>query len=152
MKNPLITDFEKRYAPQVKIHPKFRPGDTLRVNYKIEEAAKTADGEKKYRIQAFEGVCIRFKKGTMDSSLTVRKIGANSVGVERTFPMNSPYIDSIEVMSGGRVRRSRLYYLRALSGKSARIRARRLPAGTQMKTIDPNAVAQPKKKEKKKKK
>lgn len=152
MINPLITAFEKRYAPQEKTHPKFRPGDTLRVNYKIEEAAKTADGEKKYRIQAFEGVCIRYKKGSMDSTFTVRKIGANSVGVERVFPTNSPYVDSIEIVSGGRVRRSRLYYLRALSGKAARIRARRLPADAQMKTIDPNAVQQPKKKDKKKKK
>ncbi|MFK7824019.1 MAG: 50S ribosomal protein L19 [Oligoflexales bacterium] len=153
MKNKLITQFEERVFPKTKTHPKFRPGDTVRVNYKVEETGKSTDGEKKFRIQAFEGVCIRFKKGTVNSSFTIRKVGANSVGVERIFPICSPYVDSIEVLAGGRVRRSRLYYLRELSGKAARIRSRRLPADTQLKTIDHNAKpAEPKKAKAEKKK
>ena len=101
MKNSLIAQFEERMFPAGKVHPEFRPGDTVRVNYKIEESSKSAN-EKKYRIQSFEGVCIRFKKGTVGSSFTVRKVGANNVGVERIFPFCSPYVDSIEVLSGGR--------------------------------------------------
>lgn len=151
MKNSLITQFEERVFPKTKTHPNFRPGDTVRVNYKVEETAKGSEKEKKYRIQAFEGVCIRYKKGTAESSFTIRKIGANSVGVERIFPLCSPYVDSIEILSGGRVRRARLYYLRELSGKAARIRSRRLPSGTQLKTIDLNAAATPKAEKKPKK-
>ena len=67
---------------------------------------------------------IRFRKGTADGSFTVRKIGANGVGVERCFPLYSPYVDSIEVVASGIVRRARLYYLRDLAGKAARIRSR----------------------------
>lgn len=153
MKNSLIAQFEERVFPKTKTHPQFRPGDTVRVNYKVEESAKGADGEKKFRIQAYEGVCIRFKKGTVGSSFTIRKIGANSVGVERVFPLCSPFVDSVEVLAGGRVRRSRLYYLRDLSGKAARIRSRRLPADAVLKTIDHNAApVEPKAKKSKKSK
>lgn len=151
MKNSIVTKFEERFFPAAKQHPKFRPGDTIRVNYKVEETSKGKKGDegKKYRIQAFEGVCIRLKKGTVDSSFTIRKIGANSVGVERIFPMRSPYVDSIEILAGGSVRRSRLFYLRGLSGKAARIKSRRLPADAVLKTIDPNAApVEPKKKKK----
>lgn len=143
MKNSLITQFEERVFPQTKTHPSFRPGDSLRINYKVEESTKDASGEKKYRIQSFEGVCIRYKKGTTDSTFTIRKIGANSVGVERVFPFYSPYIDSIEMLSGGRVRRARLYYLRDLKGKAARIKTRRLSADALLKTFDPNASTTP---------
>ena len=94
--------------------PDFQSGDTVRVNVRIIEGQKQ-------RIQAFEGVVIRKKRGDCRSSFTVRKV-SYGVGVERTFPLHSPVIDSIEVVTRGRVRRSRLYYLRGLRGKKARIR------------------------------
>lgn len=149
MRNSIITQFEERVFPKTKTHPEFRPGDTLRVNYKVEESAKGADGEKKYRIQAFEGVCVRYKKGFANASFTVRKIGANGIGVERVFPLQSSYVDSVEILAGGCVRRARLYYLRDLSGKAARIRTRRLPADKSLKTIDLDAKPEEKKKKEK---
>jgi large subunit ribosomal protein L19 len=94
--------------------PSFRPGDTVSVSVKIRE------GEKE-RIQVFKGVVIRKRKGTTNATFTIRKI-SYGIGVERTFPLNSPNIDKIEVVSLGRVRRSRLYYLRKLRGKAARIK------------------------------
>ena len=119
MKNKLIEQFEKEAFKDVKPLPKFRPGDTVIVDYKIKEGA----GDKaKFRVQSFEGICIRFKKGTADGSFTVRKMGANGVGVERVFPIYSPYIDNVKVKAQGIVRRSRLFYLRDLQGKAARIR------------------------------
>ena len=152
MRNTLITEFEKKHINHDKIHPRFRAGDTIRVHYKVEESAKDSKGEKKFRIQVFEGVCIRFHRGLASASFTIRKMGANGVGVERIFPYHSTYIDKIEIASSGRVRRSRLYYLRELIGKAARIRERRLPAGTQMKTIDKNAQPVEGKKKRKKSK
>jgi large subunit ribosomal protein L19 len=94
--------------------PAFKPGDTVKVSVKIKE------GEKE-RIQVFKGVVIRKRKGTTNATFTVRKI-SYGVGVERVFPMHSPSIDGIEVVTRGRVRRSRLYYLRKLRGKAARIK------------------------------
>ncbi len=94
--------------------PQFRAGDTLRVFVRIRE------GEKE-RLQAFEGVCIGYKKGGARATFTVRKI-SYGVGVERTFPLHSPMLDRIEVLSRGRIRRAKLYYLRKLRGKAARIR------------------------------
>lgn len=149
MRNAVITNFEKRMNQSRKIHPSFRPGDTVRVHFKIEESSAKSD-KKKFRIQAFEGVCIRFKRGTAASSFTIRKIGANSVGVERIFSLESPLIDHIDLVSGGRVRRSRLYYLRELRGKAARIVSRRLPAGSLLTTRDPDKKEEPKSKKKKK--
>ncbi len=99
--------------------PNFRPGDTLRVNYKVVE------GERE-RIQAFEGVCIARKNAGIGSAFTVRKI-ASGEGVERVFPLYSPNVESIVVVRQGRVRRAKLYYLRGLRGRSARIRERRRP-------------------------
>ena len=96
--------------------PAFRPGDTLRVH------AKIIEGEKE-RVQVFEGVCIRKTSGAARASFTVRKT-SYGVGVERTFPLYSPRLEKIEVKSAGKVRRSRLYYLRDLTGKAARIRSR----------------------------
>lgn len=93
--------------------PDFRPGDTIRVFAKIKE------GEKE-RVQAFEGVVLRIRRGGTRSTMTVRKV-SYGVGVERIFPMNSPVIDRVEVVQKGKVRRARLYYLRKLSGKKARI-------------------------------
>ena len=120
MKNLLIAEYEKKKFAEHKDLPKFRPGDTVRVDYEIQEG-----GDKgKVRVQAFEGVVIRFKKGLVDGSFTVRKVGANSVGVERSFPVCSPSIKAVKVLAHGRVRRSRLFYLRERSGKSARIRSR----------------------------
>ena len=96
--------------------PAFRPGDTIRVH------AKIVEGDKE-RIQVFEGVCIRRSKGGNRGTFTVRKT-SYGVGVERTFPFHSPRIDKVEIKSQGIVRRSRLYYLRDLTGKAARIRNR----------------------------
>jgi large subunit ribosomal protein L19 len=98
--------------------PDFIPGDTVKVHVKIKE------GEKE-RIQAFQGVVISKRKGTMGASFTVRKV-SYGVGVERIFPMHSPSIDRVEIITRGRVRRGKLYYLRNLKGKAARIRERRL--------------------------
>ena len=96
--------------------PDFSPGDTLKVNVKIREGSRE-------RVQAYEGVCISRKGTGMQASFTVRKISFGE-GVERTFPLYSPRIDSIELIRRGSVRRAKLYYLRDLSGKSARIRER----------------------------
>ncbi len=97
--------------------PNFRPGDTVRVNVRVREGDKE-------RIQAFEGVCIARKHGGVQETFTVRKI-SGGVGVERIFPLHSPMIASIQVVREGRVRRAKLYYLRNLRGKAARIRERR---------------------------
>jgi large subunit ribosomal protein L19 len=96
--------------------PDFAPGDTLRVNVRVRE------GEKE-RIQAFEGVCIARKNGGITETFTVRKI-SSGVGVERVFPLHSPSIETITMVRRGCVRRAKLYYLRALRGKAARIRER----------------------------
>jgi len=126
MRNSIVTDFEKRhFEGKVAKHPTFGPGDTVIVHYKIREIGGEAKGGdvKKVRIQQFQGVVLRFRKGTADASFTVRKIGANGIGVERIFPLFSSNIDKIVVKSKGIVRRSRLYYLRDLAGKAARIRS-----------------------------
>lgn len=93
--------------------PTFRPGDALRIHVRIVEGDKE-------RIQMFEGVCIRRSGGSIRETFTVRKT-SYGVGVERTFPLHSPRVDKIEVVSYGKVRRAKLYYLRELSGKAARI-------------------------------
>ena len=97
--------------------PQFGPGDTLRVNVRVRE------GEKE-RIQAFEGVCIARKGGGVSETFTVRKV-SSGIGVERIFPVHSPSLESIQVVRRGHVRRAKLYYLRALRGKSSRIREKR---------------------------
>lgn len=94
--------------------PRFKSGDTVKVHMRIVE------GEKE-RVQIFQGNVIRLRKGTTDSTFTVRKI-SGGVGVERVFPLHSPFIETIEVVQEGRVRRSRLFYLRSLKGKAARIK------------------------------
>ncbi len=95
-------------------HPKFRCGDTVRVHYRVVEGEKT-------RIQVFQGIVIRHSRAGVRSTFTVRKVSFGT-GVERVFPLHSPRIDKIELASRGVVRRSRLYYLRALRGKAARVR------------------------------
>ena len=105
---------EKLASRQLKTNvPDFRAGDTVRVHQLIREGNKE-------RVQVFEGVVLRRNGGGIDETFTVRKVSYN-VGVERVYPLNSPRIKKIEVKQRGRVRRSRLYYLRELSGKAARI-------------------------------
>jgi len=98
--------------------PQFIPGDTVKVHVRIRE------GEKE-RIQVFEGVVISKRKGTTNASFIVRKV-SYGIRVERVFPMHSPTISKIEVVTNGRVRRAKIYYLRNLRGKAARIKERRL--------------------------
>ena len=98
-------------------HPKFDSGDTVKVHVKIKE------GEKE-RIQVFQGVVIGRRRGMTNASFTVRKV-SYGVGVERVFLLHSPVIDKIEIVTRGRVRRSKIYYLRKLRGKAARIKERR---------------------------
>jgi large subunit ribosomal protein L19 len=97
--------------------PSFAPGDTVRVNYRVREGQKE-------RIQAFEGVCISRRGGGVAETFTVRKI-SSGIGVERIFPLHSPSIRDLQVVRKGRVRRAKLYYLRGLKGKAARIREKR---------------------------
>lgn len=96
--------------------PGFRSGDTVKVHLRIVE------GEKE-RIQMFQGNVIRIQRGTTNATFTVRKV-SDGVGVERIFPLHSPFLERVEVITQGRVRRSRLYYLRELKGKAARIKPR----------------------------
>ena len=112
----IIEQFEKDQIKSLvkgKKIPQFHPGDTVRVNVKVREGTRE-------RIQAFEGVCIRKKNRGLSSSFTVRKISFGE-GVERVFPIFSPSIDSISIVRSGQVRRAKLYYLRDLTGKKARI-------------------------------
>ena len=112
----IIEQFEKDQITSLvkgKKIPQFHPGDTVRVNVKVREGTRE-------RIQAFEGVCIRKKNRGLSSSFTVRKISFGE-GVERVFPIFSPSIDSISIVRSGQVRRAKLYYLRDLTGKKARI-------------------------------
>jgi large subunit ribosomal protein L19 len=97
--------------------PDFRPGDTVRVHVRVIEGARE-------RVQVYEGVVIKIKGGGLRETFTVRRV-TYGVGVERTFPLHSPRLDKIEVARRGVVRRAKLYYLRGLSGKAARIRDRR---------------------------
>jgi large subunit ribosomal protein L19 len=97
--------------------PDFRPGDTLKVHVRVTEGNRS-------RIQVFQGVVIRWQGGGARETFTVRKV-SYSVGVERTFPLNSPSIDKIEIVTRGDVRRAKLYYLRNLRGKAARIKEKR---------------------------
>ena len=112
----LLETFEKQQIEKLtskKRIPAFRPGDTLKVTVRITEGSKS-------RLQAFEGVCIARKNNSVNSNFTVRKI-SHGEGVERVFPLFSPIVEKIEVVRKGDVRRAKLYYLRNLSGKKARI-------------------------------
>ena len=114
MKNRYIASFEAAQMESKEI-PQFRAGDTVRLGVEIKE------GEKK-RVQTFEGVVIARQGNGVDATFTVRKIGANSVGVERIFPLYSESLKSFEVVRRGKVRRAKLHYLRGLTGKAARIK------------------------------
>lgn len=97
-------------------HPEFRPGDTIKVHVKIKEGDKE-------RLQVFEGTVIARKNSGLGETITVRKVSFGH-GVERIFPVNAPVVDHIDVVRTGKVRRSKLYYLRALKGKAARLKER----------------------------
>jgi large subunit ribosomal protein L19 len=107
-----ILEKNKRAVP----HPEFREGDTIKVHVKIKEGDKE-------RLQVFEGVVIAKNRSGMSESITVRKISF-SHGVERIFPLNAPVVDHIDLVRTGRVRRAKLYYLRELKGKAARLKER----------------------------
>ena len=109
----LIEAIEKRHTRE---RPEFRAGDTIAVHFRIREGDKE-------RVQVFEGVCIGMKRGGNRSTVTVRKMSF-SQGVERIFPLSSPRVEKIDVIQRGRVRRAKLFYLRKLRGKKARIRER----------------------------
>ncbi len=110
-----FSETQKEYLKQV---PDFRAGDTLRVGVRVKE------GEKE-RLQAFEGVCIARRGAGVGATFAVRKI-SNGVGVERIFPLHSPMLGEIKVMRRGRVRRAKLYYLRGVTGKAARIQEKKV--------------------------
>ncbi len=109
----LIQFVEKQFVEKNEL-PEFKAGDTVAVNYKIKEGNKE-------RIQQYTGVVIQRNGSGNTATFTVRKI-SSGVGVERVFPENSPFLDSMTVLKRGKVRRAKLYYLRGLSGKSARIK------------------------------
>ncbi|MBX7219773.1 MAG: 50S ribosomal protein L19 [Blastocatellia bacterium] len=120
--NPIVGGIEKAQMREI---PDFIPGDTVRVHVRIKEGDKE-------RIQIFEGVVIARKHSGVRETITVRKISF-SVGVERIFPIHAPVIEKIEVTKRGRVRRAKLYYLRGLRGKAARIRERDTRVSAQAK-------------------
>lgn len=114
MKNRYIQAFEDTQILNRSV-PDFRAGDTLRIAIRIKEGDKT-------RVQNFEGICISRRGSGVGETFTIRKIGANGVGVERIFPIYAESLEGIEVLRRGRVRRAKLYYLRDRKGKAARIR------------------------------
>jgi large subunit ribosomal protein L19 len=114
MRNKYIENFEKAQTAEKTI-PEFRAGDTVRLAVTIKEGSKS-------RIQNYEGVCIALHGEGTGRTMTVRKIGANAVGIERIFPIYSDSITDIKVLRRGRVRRAKLFYLRDLAGKKARIK------------------------------
>ena len=109
-------------AQEKKNYPDFKAGDTVTVAYKIKEVS--AKGEAKERIQKFRGIVLQKRGAGISKTFTVRKM-SNGIGVERIFPFDSPFIDSIEVNKVGKVRRARIYYLRGLTGKKARIKEKK---------------------------
>jgi large subunit ribosomal protein L19 len=115
--------------------PDFGTGDTVRVSVKVVEGARE-------RTQVFEGVVMRKRGGGINASFTVRRIASHGIGVERTFLLNSPRVEKIEVVRRGVVRRAQLYYLRGLTGKAARIKERRYRPGVDTKgNVAPSALA-----------
>jgi large subunit ribosomal protein L19 len=116
---PAVEIINELSAPFIRSDiPAFGPGDTVKVGVKVVEGSKE-------RIQIFEGVVMRRRNGGINENFTVRRIATHGIGVERTFLLNSPRIDKVEVVRRGKVRRAQLYYLRGLSGKAARIKEKR---------------------------
>jgi large subunit ribosomal protein L19 len=99
---------------------KLRPGATVKVNFRIVEGRRE-------RVQPYQGVIIRVRQGLASANITVRRIGAHGIGVERTFPLHSPRLESIQVLRQGHVRRANLYFLRERTGKATRLREKRRP-------------------------
>jgi large subunit ribosomal protein L19 len=133
----ILQKFEAEQVKKVtegKKIPDFKAGDTLKVNYRIVEGDKE-------RIQAYQGVCIARKNAGINSAFTVRKI-SDGEGVERIFPLFSPRIASIEVVRKGDVRRAKLYYLRDLSGKSARIKEKLTVLGLETAAVNQAAIVE----------
>ena len=114
MKNKYIAAFEAAQI-ETKEVPQFRAGDTLKLGIEIKEGAKT-------RVQNFEGIVIALHGESVSNTFTIRKIGANGIGVERIFPLYSDSLKTIEVLRKGRVRRAKLHFLRGLKGKAAKIK------------------------------
>ncbi|MDW8351307.1 MAG: 50S ribosomal protein L19 [Anaerolineae bacterium] len=121
----LVESLERSLQPNPKIPP-LQPGDQVRVHQKIIEGDRE-------RIQVFQGTVIRLRKGGANASFTVRRIASNNIGVERTYLLNSPRIEKVEVMRHAKVRRAQLYYFRNLRGKSARLKERLPSAGAKAK-------------------
>ncbi len=114
--NMMASFIEVKPNPNI---PEIVPGDTVRVSSRVVESGRE-------RIQPFQGVVIKLRRGGISTSFTVRRV-AYGVGVERTFPIHSPLVEKVEVIRHGKVRRAKLYYLRGRSGKAARIKERRVP-------------------------
>ena len=113
-----LVKFVEEQTVTINKFPSFKAGDTVSVHYKIKEGTKE-------RIQVYQGVVIQRNSNGSTETFTVRKV-SNGIGVERIFPVNSPNIDKIELNSQGKVRRAKLYYLRELTGKAARIKSKRV--------------------------
>lgn len=127
------------YQPRADL-PELSPGDAVKVTTKIKEGDKE-------RSQTMEGVVIKFRGGGVGANFTVRRV-AYGVGVERTFPIHSPLLEKVEVLRHGKVRRARLYYLRALGGKAARLKEKRTIRGAEAKEMEatmaePSGAAEP---------
>lgn len=120
MNHPALSKVTAKYQ-RATPHPEFRPGDTIRVHVKIKEGDKE-------RLQAFEGTVIAENRSGVSKTITVRKMSFGH-GVERIFPVNAPVVDHIDVVRTGKVRRAKLYYLRGLRGKAARLKERVTDAG-----------------------
>jgi large subunit ribosomal protein L19 len=116
----LVESIEKSLQPNPKI-PALRAGDQVRVHQRIIEGDRE-------RIQVFQGTVIRLRKGGANANFTVRRIASNNIGVERTYLLNSPRIDRVEVLRHAKVRRAQLYYFRSLRGKSARLKEQLAPS------------------------
>jgi large subunit ribosomal protein L19 len=116
MSHPIIREIESRQLKETV--PEFRVGDTVRVGVRVVEGTRE-------RVQEFEGVCIRRRSSGINENFTLRRIASHGIGVERTFLLHAPRLDSIKVVRTGKVRRARLFYLRGLTGKAARIKERR---------------------------
>lgn len=114
-----MSDLIKALEAQGNQHPQLHPGDSVRVHVRIVEGDRE-------RIQVFPGIVIRLRRGGNNANFTVRRIASHGIGVERTFLLNSPRVEKIEVVRHGKVRRAQLYYMRERSGKSARLKERRL--------------------------
>lgn len=116
MSQQIIHEIEQRQFKSVV--PEFRVGDTIRIGVRVVEGARE-------RVQDFEGVVIRRRSGGLNENFTIRRIASHGIGVERTFLLHSPRIENVRVLRQGKVRRAKLYYLRGLTGKAARIKERR---------------------------